>query len=103
MSKGLDQIGWVIIDFCAKRKMLFWREYPFHPERKWRFDFAIPEKKIAIEYQGGIFMAKSGHSSIKGQSRDQEKMNQAQILGWKVLSYNALNYSQITDDLKKLV
>jgi hypothetical protein len=102
MSKGLDQIGWILIDFCAKNGLQLRTEYVFHPGRKWRFDWAIPERKISVEYQGGVFMAKSGHSNQKGQSRDQEKMNQAQILGWKILQYNALNYIQITEDLKKL-
>ena len=30
----------------------FEQEYKFHPERKWRFDFAIPSNMIAIEYEG---------------------------------------------------
>ena len=40
-------------------------EYSFHPERKWRFDFAIPEMKIGIEYNG-IMSAKSRHTTITG-------------------------------------
>ena len=28
------------------------REYKFHPRRDWRFDFAWPEKKLAVEIQG---------------------------------------------------
>ena len=27
----------------------FKQEFKFHPDRKWRFDFAWPEQKIAIE------------------------------------------------------
>lgn len=29
-------------------------EYRFHPTRKWRFDFAIPHIKVAIEIEGGL-------------------------------------------------
>ena len=29
-------------------------EHRFHPKRKWRFDYAIPEKKIAIEVENKI-------------------------------------------------
>ena len=28
-------------------------EYRFHPTRKWRFDYAWPENKIALEVEGG--------------------------------------------------
>lgn len=50
------------------------REFKFHDERKWRFDFAWVEKKIAIEIQGGIWIGKSGsHTSRKGFENDCEK------------------------------
>ena len=32
-------------------------EYKFHPTRRWRFDLAWPDKKVAVEVQGGIFVA----------------------------------------------
>ncbi len=41
------------------------REYKFHPTRKWLFDFAFIDVKLAIETDGGIWM-KGGHSSGKG-------------------------------------
>ena len=31
-------------------------EYRFHPFRKWRFDFAWPEQKVAVEMEGGVFI-----------------------------------------------
>ena len=31
------------------------KEYQFHDKRKWRFDYAILDKKIAIEVEGGVF------------------------------------------------
>src|SRR5690606_39740371 len=30
------------------------REYRFHPERRWRFDFAWPDLRVAAEVEGGI-------------------------------------------------
>ena len=30
-------------------------EYRFHPSREWLFDFAIPEVKVGIEVEGGIW------------------------------------------------
>jgi very-short-patch-repair endonuclease len=59
------------------------REHEFHPQRKWRFDFAIPEKFIAIEIEGGIW--KGGrHTRGSGFAADLEKYEEAQRLGWWV-------------------
>jgi len=77
-------------------------EYSFHPERKWRFDFAIPEMKIGIEYNG-IMSAKSRHTTITGYSKDMEKINAAQKLGWVVLQYTPLNYKNMLNDLNEII
>lgn len=61
----------------------WWAEWYFHPERKWRFDYACPAVKIAIEVDGGIFTG-GRHSGGVGQLKDMEKMNWAQALGWRV-------------------
>ncbi len=61
-------------------------EYKFHPTRKWRFDFAIPLKMIAIEIEGGTF-SNGRHSRPLGMQADMEKYNQAALSGWKVLRY----------------
>jgi hypothetical protein len=81
-----------------QKKIEFVTEYRFHPTRRWRFDYAIPERKIAIEYNG-IMGAKSRHTTVIGYSNDLEKINQAQLLGWKVLQYTPLNVGQLVDDL----
>lgn len=60
------------------------REYRFHPTRKWRFDFAIPEHKIAVEVQGGIYIHGRHNRGIYLES-EYEKMCQAAILGWAVM------------------
>lgn len=67
-------------------KLNFVREYKFHPTRKWRFDFADVDRKIAVECEGGVF-SYGGHVRGKGYMNDTEKYNQAQIFGWKVLRY----------------
>lgn len=76
-------------------------EYKFHPTRRFKFDFAIPEKKIAIEYEG--ISGKSRHTSITGYTRDCEKYNIATGMGWRVFRYTALNYSQVVDDLNNFL
>ena len=65
-------------------------EHRFHPERKWRLDYAYPDLRIAIEYQGGNFSrGKGGHSSVAGLMRDYEKFTEASLLGWTLILIDA--------------
>lgn len=77
-------------------------EHEFHPERNWRFDWALPGLKAGIEYEG-LMSEKSRHTTISGFTGDAEKYNAAQQLGWKVLRYTAKNYKSIIEDLNKLL
>ena len=60
-------------------------EFKFLPDRRFRFDWAFPDKKIAIEYDG---IQGSGHASINGVLRDSEKLNLANLAGWRVYRVN---------------
>jgi very-short-patch-repair endonuclease len=100
------------------------REFRFHEERMWRFDFAYPAMNIAIEVEGGVFgrpvvcnhckqkvtrtikdkngkvrtvlvTEGSGHNTGAAIKKDAEKYNYAAILGWRVLRF-------IPDDLHKV-
>lgn len=62
-------------------------EVRFHPIRKWRFDLGWPQKKVAVEVHGAVF-AQGRHTRGAGFENDREKMNEAQLLGWKVLEYS---------------
>lgn len=73
-------------------------EFIFSQERKFRFDWAVPQLCIAIEYEG-IFSEKSGHTTLSGYMKDVEKYNLATKLGWKILRYTADNYLEIENDL----
>lgn len=59
------------------------KEFKFHPVRKWRFDYAIPEYKIALEVEGGVWSG-GRHTSPKGFLGDIEKYNMATLMGWRV-------------------
>jgi hypothetical protein len=59
-------------------------EYAFHPLRKWRFDFAWTEKRVALEVQGGIFVA-GRHSRGAALLKEWEKLNAAARMGWRIL------------------
>lgn len=73
-------------------------EHRFHPVRRFRFDIALPDHKLAIEYEG-INSSKSRHTSLTGFSRDTEKYNLAQLMGWTVLRYTTLNYHDVLRDV----
>lgn len=76
------------------------REYRFDPKRRWRFDFAYPKEKIAIEIEGGIFSG-GRHTRGKGFIGDCEKYNAAVLQGWKILRYTAETMN--VEDLKILL
>lgn len=59
------------------------QEFRFHKTRMWRFDYAIPEHKIAIEVEGGVWTG-GRHTNPQGFMGDIEKYNQAALLGWRV-------------------
>lgn len=59
-------------------------EHRFHPVRKWRFDYAWPDRKIALEVEGGMWSG-GRHNHASGFFKDMEKYNAAACLGWRVL------------------
>lgn len=61
-------------------------EYKFHQTRRWRFDMARPDIKLAVEIDGGCWTG-GRHSGGKGQIADMEKGNAAIIDGWQVLHF----------------
>lgn len=61
------------------------REYRWHPSRRFRFDFAWPEQKVAVEIEGGIWNG-GKHGRGSGILKDCEKRSLAAVEGWLVLS-----------------
>lgn len=64
----------------------FKREFLFAQEvgRKWRFDYAWPQYKLALEIEGGSWV-NGRHNRASGFIADMGKYNQAAFLGWKIL------------------
>ena len=102
LSKEKAFIEAFLKDYCKKNNYTLLVEHKFHPIRKWRFDWFIKEISIAIEYNG-IISAKSRHTTITGYTNDMTKINQAQLLGYKVLQYTPLNYKMLVQDLPKKI
>lgn len=71
---------------CNRVGMACVKEYRFHPTRLWRFDYAFPALKIAIECDGGVF-TNGRHVRPQGYINDMEKFNNAAMLGWLVLKF----------------
>ena len=73
------------IPFCEKMGLRApIAEFEFHSERKWRFDFCWPEKKLALEVEGGAWVS-GRHNSPEGFIGDMKKYNEAAIAGWRIL------------------
>jgi very-short-patch-repair endonuclease len=63
-------------------------EYYFdkHVGRKHRFDFAWPDKMVAVEINGNAWGVKGG--GRHGKDSDLEKMNLAVAMGWRVFQFS---------------
>jgi len=59
-------------------------EYRFHPTRMWRFDFAWPDRNLAVEIEGGVWIA-GAHTRGAHFESDCEKYANAMLLNWRVL------------------
>lgn len=59
------------------------REHRFC-HRRWRFDFAWPDRMLALEVEGGTY-SRGRHTRPEGFERDCEKYNAAALAGWRVL------------------
>lgn len=58
--------------------------YKFHPERKWRLDLCWPERRWAVEIEGGVWTG-GRHTRGKGFTSDCEKYNMLALLGCRLL------------------
>lgn len=76
------------------------RQYRFHPERRWKADFAWPRQRVIVEVDGGAFLRRrskktgkrysgGGHHSAAGYRADRERDNAAVAAGWLVLRYTS--------------
>lgn len=72
-------------------------EYQFTPPRRWRFDFAWIDERVAVEIEGGLYVA-GRHTRASGFEADAEKYAEAAIAGWLVLRVTG----HMVEDLRAL-
>jgi very-short-patch-repair endonuclease len=60
------------------------RERRFAPPRRWRFDYAWPAQRLALEIEGGTWTG-GRHVRGRGYEADCEKYSEAALRGWRVL------------------
>lgn len=92
-----------------RRFALYWRglngptlvqEHRFATGRRWRFDFACPDVRVAIEVEGGEWCG-GRHTRGVGFNADCEKYNEATCAGWAVFR---LTGAMITvPDLERII
>lgn len=81
------------------------REFRFHPERKWRADFAHLPSRLLLEIEGGVFV-QGRHNRAAGFIADAEKHLSAWLSGWAVVrltgpQITAENIARIIDRVQR--
>lgn len=71
-----DEHGYGNKDDCEE-------EFVFHPGRAWRFDFAWPALRVAVEIHGFGW----GHQAQQHLARDSEKIRDAILSDWVVVPF----------------
>jgi len=76
-----------VLDILNGGSSIGWqKEFSFDITRKWRFDYANPIQKIAIEVEGGAW-TNGRHTRGAGFIKDIEKYNAATRQGWRIFRY----------------
>ena len=67
--------------YLTEKGLTLEKEYRFHPVRRWRFDYCIKSKMVALEIEGAVYQ-NGRHQRASGFLKDMEKYNEAAIMGW---------------------
>ena len=71
-------------NYLASHNVTLIAEYKYVPCRKYKADYCIPEWRLLIEIQGGLFNKKA-HGSITGLLKDIQRLNLATVNGFYLL------------------
>ena len=93
-----------LLDFHLKAERIpYQTEVRFHPKRRWKFDYLIGEK-LAVEVDGSVY-SHGRHTRGKGYEADCEKLNEALILGYRVLRFSTgqVKSGMAIDTIKRIL
>lgn len=76
--------GLLMLQLRASDIKGWWREWKFHPRRRWRFDFAFPDELLAVEIEGGHWSG-GRHTRGTGFEKDCEKYSEGAAMGWRII------------------
>ena len=79
-------------------------EFKFCETRRWRFDFAWKEFKLALEIEGMVWR-NGRHTRGSGFVKDMEKYNNAAKLGWRIIRATPDNFckEEILDIIQHII
>lgn len=83
VSEGEEMFALQVLAACLPEPE---REFRFHATRRWRADFAFPERMLLVEIDGSVW-ARGRHNTGAGYTKDCEKLNAAALLGYRVLRF----------------
>lgn len=93
-ESDLERLFWEQWRRLAPKAPTPTREWRVCPTRKWRFDFAWPAHRVAVEVEGGVY-SEGRHTRGRGFEADCEKYNIAAASGWCVIR---LTHGMLTRD-----
>ena len=104
MDAATQRANWFVILCDQNGVPVPEREYQFAKPRRWRFDFAWPAQRIALEVEGGAY-TKGRHTRGAGFLRDMEKYNEAGARGYRVFrtTPQRLNTSETLELLRRVL
>lgn len=99
MSTGSDLEAALLFHIRAEKLEPPELQWVFAPPRRYRFDFAWPGRRLAVEVDGGTrgrrceqcgdIKAAGRHTRMAGIEADAEKYSLAAIDGWKIIRVTA--------------
>lgn len=64
------------------------QQYQWHESRRWRADFAWPDRRVLLEVHGATWVM-GRHNRGTGYAEDRRKANEAQLRGWTYIEATA--------------
>nr|AKH47377.1 hypothetical protein [uncultured marine virus] len=98
IKKKFNELEVLLREQLKDEGIRFIEEYVFHPERKWRLDFYFPNAGFpwGVEINGGGWNQGGHNRNALTMAKDYEKVNTAQEMGIKMLSYTGEMIKDLT-------